>query len=323
MNNQDKIRHTLDTAIKSLYQMLIIVNEDTGECEMIDHNRELDNISQDVHSFDQFCQELYVNIHPEDREDFLHFTDAGGFPKAIKNKVFTSFECRLRHVNKRYYWSEITFCNGTEEDHSVGHDHLFLIRDIHEWKKKELNQEAEQRAVLKTLQNKYDALFEENMIDQQTGCYNRKGMKYYTDIILDKARSAGDYLFVCVADLNGLKHLNDTYGHAAGDKAIAVVSRELLKAAPQGSRIVRIGGDEFLLMASLPEDSREPEEMGGKIDAALQDYSAHQEHPYEVGVSYGWVLMPLKEGMMDLDEYIEMADARMYEMKTQRDEFRR
>lgn len=320
MNN---MKQMVDTAIKSMYQMIIAVNGHTLECYVTDYNKELCNISEDIHLFDAFCKDLYRNIHPEDRVGFKLFTDPNNFPKELKEKVFTSYICRIRQVNSQYYWSKIVFCNATKEDSTEGYDYLFLIQDVHEWKMKELQEEAEQRAIVKQLQEKYTALFEENMRDEQTGCYNRKGMKYYTDIILEDAQKNGKHIFVCVADLNGLKHLNDTYGHAAGDEAIAVVSGELLKAAPKGSRIVRMGGDEFLLMATLPQDSKEPEEMSIKIEKGLEAYNLAHPNPFTIGTSYGWVLLPVKDGMVDLDEYIEMADAKMYDMKMKRDKYRR
>ena len=230
---------------------------------------------------------------------------------------------QIRHSDRKYSWSEVSFCNTTEEDSAQGNNCLFLVREIDERKTAELNKEAEERAMLKSLQDKYDALFEENMIDEQTGCYNRKGMKYYSDMVIDEAREKGRFLFVCVADLNGLKHLNDTYGHAAGDEAIAAVSSELLRSAPKGSRIVRTGGDEFLLFAALDKDSREPYEMNDKIDEGLKAYNGSHSNPYEIGASYGWVLRPYKERMTDLDEYVGMADAKMYEMRVERDKYRR
>ena len=317
------MRQTVDTAIKSLYQMIMTVDSNTRECFVTDYNQEIHSITEEIHLFDEFCEDLYRNIHPEDREGFKKFTDPAYLPEELKEKVFTSYACRIRHTNSQYCWSKIIFCHASVEDSTAGNKYLFLIQDIHNWKIKELQEEAEQRAVLKDLQDKYTALFEENMRDAQTGCYNRKGMKYYTDLILAEARANNKDLFVCVADLNGLKHLNDTYGHAAGDEAIAAVSAELLKAAPKGSKIVRTGGDEFLLIAALPSDSKEPEEMNKKIDDGLEAYNLAHPNPFTIGASYGWVLLPVKDGMVDLDEYIEMADAKMYEMKMQRDKHRR
>ncbi|MCR5652005.1 MAG: sensor domain-containing diguanylate cyclase [Lachnospiraceae bacterium] len=313
---------SIKNAIKSLYQMIIVIDRDAAVIETADHNKELKNLSE-TRSYSAFRRGILINIHPEDREAFALFSDKDHFLKELEKKLFISGEFRIRYADGRYYWSEITICNALKEDSTEGNDCLMLIRDIDERKVRELKEEAEQRAVLKELHDRYEELFEENMRDDQTGCYNRKGMKYYTDIIIDQAEKSGKNVFVCVADLNGLKHLNDTYGHAAGDEAIAEVSSELLKAAPKGSRIVRTGGDEFLLMAVLEPDSKEPDEMGTKLDKALDLYNKAHSNPYVIGVSYGWVFLPLKKGMTDLDEYIETADKRMYEMKTERDEFRR
>jgi len=341
--NIDAAEQIVGNAVRSMYQMIMIINLQTYDSHFIDHNKELRNIPNNVTSFGSFCNGLYRNIHPEDREGVINFTDPDQFTKELADKVFTSFECRIRQADSRYYWSRIIFCNAAGVDTArmsenqftqsarscfagdtgAEYECLFLIQDIHEWKMKELQEEAEQRALFKELQDKYSELFEENMRDEQTGCYNRKGMKYYIDMVLDEARQTGKYLFVCVADLNGLKHLNDTYGHAAGDEAIAAVSAELLKAAPKGSRIVRTGGDEFLLFTALDKDSSEPEKMNEKIDQGLEEYNKLHPNPFSIGASYGWILLPLKEGMTDLDEYIEIADAKMYEMKVLRDKYRR
>ncbi|MCR4591213.1 MAG: sensor domain-containing diguanylate cyclase [Lachnospiraceae bacterium] len=316
----NKIR--IGNVIRSLNQMVIVINGDDFSITVEDHNAELRSI-RNTGSFEGFRGDLHKNIHPEDREAFSLFTRKKRFIKELDEKLFISDEFRIRHTDSRYYWSEITICNASEEDSTEGHDYILLIRDIHEWKTRELSEEAELRRNLEDLREKYDSLFEENMKDEQTGCYNRKGLRYYTDIVIKEALKTGRHIFVCVADLNGLKYLNDTYGHAAGDEAIATVSSGLLKSAPQGSRIVRTGGDEFLLMAVLPEDSKEPGEMGVKLDAGLEKYNRSHRNPFEVGVSYGWVLLPVKDGMTDLDEYIAMADEKMYEMKKERDEHRR
>ena len=323
MEKKTDIKKTIGNAICSLYQMIMAVNADDMECHVVDYNKEIQNISDDINLFDEFCEDLHENIHPEDRAAFEQFTSPNYFPRALSEKVYTSMECRIRQTNHKYYWSKVIFCNATEKENVGGKDYLFMIQDIHDSKMQEIREDAEQRNVFQGLQQKYDALFEENMLDQQTGCYNRKGMKYYSDMVIREARDTGKYLFVCVSDLNGLKYLNDTYGHAAGDEAIATVSSVLLASAPQGTRIVRTGGDEFLLFAALDKDSKEPEAMAEKLDAGLAKYNKEHENPYEIGASYGYVLLPVKEDMINLDEYVEMADAKMYEMKVQRDKHRR
>ena len=125
------------------------------------------------------------------------------------------------------------------------------------------------------LQNEYDRLFDENMRDEQTGCLNRKGLSYYETVTLSRAKKDGKELFVCVLDLNGLKFLNDTYGHAAGDKALAAVADALKKSAPKETFIVRTGGDEFLIFGALDRDSEEPVQMEAGLEKHLLEYKYH------------------------------------------------
>ncbi len=63
--------------------------------------------------------------------------------------------------------------------------------------------------------------------------------------------------------------------------------------------------------------------METKIEAGIDEYNRDHPNPYTIGTSYGWVVMPYQDGMSDIDAYIEIADAKMYEMKTVRDEYRR
>ncbi|MBO4505494.1 MAG: GGDEF domain-containing protein [Lachnospiraceae bacterium] len=324
-----KINASIHNSIRSLFQMIVLVDDTSGQYEILDHNRELENIptgsdgDEKRGSFEVLCKSLKKNIHPKERDEFRIFTTKENYVQRLGDHVHISMECRIRHSDRKYYWSEIIMCNTTAEDSTEGNDSIFMIRDIHERKTAELAREAEDRAILKKLQDKYDKLFEENMTDQQTGCYNRKGLKYYSELVIDEAKKNGKDLFVCVADLNGLKYLNDTFGHVAGDEAIGVVSSELKNAAPEGSKAVRLGGDEFLLFAAIDTESREPDAFSAKLERAIDAYNKSHSNPYTVGCSYGWVVLPVKEGMTDLDEYIDLADQKMYEMRVIRDKHRR
>ena len=318
----------IDNAIRSLFEALVCVDESGGKCVVVDHNSELDNLFSDLPDMDnvnyqELREKMIKDIHPEDREEFSRFTDHKRYIEQLSVNVHTSIECRIRHSDNRYYWSEIIICNTTIEDSTTGNGCLLMIRDIDRRKVRELNEEAKERALFSRLQDKYDTLFVENMTDQQTGCYNRKGLKYYSDIVIDEAVKNSRNLFVCVSDLNGLKHLNDTYGHAAGDEALLAVAKVLTASAPTGSKVVRIGGDEFLIFAAIDPASNEADIFPDKVDKGIEEYNKSHSNPYQVGASYGWVVLPPKDGMSSLDEYIEMADAKMYEMRLKRDKYRR
>ena len=241
MKDISEYKRSIANAIKSLYQLIMVIDVSEGKGIIADRNEEFSYLAGDNDDYGIFIKALYKNIHPGDRERFREFTSRDNIPDILSESVSTSMECRIRRGNKGYCWSEIIFCNASEEDKAGGNEYFLLIRDIHDLKTESLKKEREERRILLTLQKNYDSLFEENMTDQQTGCYNRKGLKYYTEKVIKEAEESGKSLFVCVADLNGLKYMNDTFGHAAGDEAISVVSSALIKAAPGGSSIVRTG----------------------------------------------------------------------------------
>ena len=81
MKDENTIRNMTGNAVRSLYQMIMLVNEETFKCHVIDYNRELRSVSEAVSSFDEFCDDLYENIHPEDREGFKRFINPDYFPK--------------------------------------------------------------------------------------------------------------------------------------------------------------------------------------------------------------------------------------------------
>src|SRR6202166_413994 len=89
------------------------------------------------------------------------------------------------------------------------------------------------------------------MIDALTGLYNRRFAEQR--LVAEVARSArkGHPLTVVLLDLDEFKHINDTYGHAAGDLVLQEFAAALNRAIRGGDLAVRMGGDEFLLI--LPE----------------------------------------------------------------------
>ena len=308
----------VNIAIRELYRLILVVDEETRECKYLDYDREVMNLPYDPDDYDQFCDELRENIHPGDRGEFFDFSDSEHVKNALAENPFVSIECRLKLYDKRYYWNEITFCRVKSESGEFG-QFLLLIRDVHEKKVRNLEEIKDLMNVYADIKEDYAELFEENMRDIQTGCYNRKGLKYYTDKAICDARDRNLYMFVCVLDLNGLKHINDTYGHDDGDVAISEIAKELLANAPKNTYVVRTGGDEFLVFGAMDPESDGPDRMCEGVQNGLDRFNDEHDYPYAVGVSYGWVLLPIKEDMNDLDEYVEIADSKMYEMKRETD----
>lgn len=157
-----------------------------------------------------------------------------------------------------------------------------------------------------------------SMKDSLTGLYNRLGyhdLAYplYRDITEKKGRLA-----IIFIDMDRLKHINDTFGHATGDLAIRSVASVILRNCPEGAIPVRYGGDEFLLLMTA-ENEEAVRRLLGSVSSALPAEAGKLGVPDVVGVSSGFVLTDPASGKT-LDEYVLEADSRMYEEKKKKKE---
>jgi diguanylate cyclase (GGDEF)-like protein len=89
------------------------------------------------------------------------------------------------------------------------------------------------------------------LVDSLTGLFNRRFAERQIRAEVARAQRKNYQLTVVLFDLNDFKHINDRYGHAAGDTALKAFADRLTSACRQGDVAVRLGGDEFMLL--LPE----------------------------------------------------------------------
>ncbi|MBQ2609609.1 MAG: GGDEF domain-containing protein, partial [Butyrivibrio sp.] len=104
--------------------------------------------------------------------------------------------------------------------------------------------------------------------DEMTGVYNRRGMYAMYRSMLSEARE-GDALFVSVADMDGLKYINDTFGHSEGDFGIRTVCDTLQSVARGNEICVRSGGDEFFLIGIGPYGKEDEAERAREFAKAI------------------------------------------------------
>ena len=149
--------------------------------------------------------------------------------------------------------------------------------------------------------------------DEMTGAYNRRGMYAMYRSMLSEARE-GDALFVCVADMDGLKYVNDTFGHSEGDFGIRAVCDTLQSVAKSNEICVRGGGDEFFLIGIGPYRKEDEAERAAEFAKAIEQSSLRTEKPYTISASIGCSVFPDCR-QVRLDTALSEADERMYRYK--------
>ena len=155
--------------------------------------------------------------------------------------------------------------------------------------------------------------------DYLTGLFNRRGF-YREFSVLQRESADRDVLaFLVSADLDGLKDINDTYGHLEGDNAIVTVAHALQKCAKNGEICARFGGDEFAVGGVIGTDAAESyfDAFRVRLEDYLKRYNQISGNPYPVEASIGFYAEPLTADF-DLDRMIKNADAQMYADKTER-----
>ncbi len=142
--------------------------------------------------------------------------------------------------------------------------------------------------------------------DALTGLANRR--KLLDDLEQALAGDSGaEELILVVFDLDGFKHYNDTFGHPAGDALLSRLGVKLASVAPRTASSYRLGGDEFCVLARIPDGGAE-----ALLEAASGALSEVGEG-FVVGSSFGAVFLP--EEAAESSEALRIADQRLYAQK--------
>ena len=136
-------------------------------------------------------------------------------------------------------------------------------------------------------------LFQAALRDPLTGCYNRRFLMA-REVELKRGRRRWG---VVIADIDRFKDYNDLHGHETGDRVLVRVARFLTGEARPDDAVVRIGGDEFLILLTGA--------TAHSADTVAKRLRATGRERVPVGLSYGWAI---REGGEDLDDTIRRAD---------------
>lgn len=172
---------------------------------------------------------------------------------------------------------------------------IFQIQDITERKRAE--------AAIQTL----------SLADELTGLYNRRGFLAFCKQHLNSLQRTRQSVALVYADLDGLKVINDSFGHKEGDRAL-IKTAELLKETFRSSDVLgRLGGDEFTALAVVEPGDR-VDQVVERLEQKFANYNALKIAPYELSISIG-VAQFDPEARQSMEDLMALADVAMYENK--------
>ena len=156
------------------------------------------------------------------------------------------------------------------------------------------------------------------MLDPLTGIYNRRGYENKLRELYDNLSDDKRYLSIVSIDMDGLKYINDNFGHAEGDEALARLAIVMRSLADKDEVCARIGGDEFVML--LLSESRDRHlNFPVLFDKAIKEEAERFGKPYPFGASLG-ICCINEEKNLPLMACIQMADKRMYMQKKNKKE---
>ncbi len=145
--------------------------------------------------------------------------------------------------------------------------------------------------------------------DQGTGIYNRTYFMEYMSRLLEDSRRA----VLCYMDLDGLKHVNDNYGHLEGDEYIRSFVESIQIQLRDMDVFARIGGDEFCaVLTDCPREMAHQKMISG-LDYFLENHNKE----YPASFSFGLIEIGDDEESLSIEELLRQADVAMYECKRQ------
>lgn len=232
-------------------------------------------------AFEKMCKHL---VPPEYQKEMHEFTNLDTLDERLPNTdYYISIQFKSLHLG----WAEGYFIASDRDENGKLCHAIWAIRTINDEKQKE------------------EKLFYNSYIDELTGLYNRKMYSEDTEENIDEFMK-DDFLYVSM-DLNGLKHINDTKGHVAGDELIKGAAVCMKKVFEPYGRVYRTGGDEFIAILNIASE---------KVNGLMNEFkhtTANYKGKYidSISVSTGYVIWNDNKEL-SISQIERLADERMY-----------
>lgn len=156
-----------------------------------------------------------------------------------------------------------------------------------------------------------DALKSLALMDELTGVYNRRGFMALAERQMKAARRRGQSLILLAADVDNLKQINDTHGHAAGDQALVAAAGVLRQTYREADVVARIGGDEFTVFP-LDAAAESGPLLIERLEERLRSWNLVNRAPYQLSLSVGYSVVDPGDRSKTLEQALLEADTQLY-----------
>ncbi|MCX5871641.1 MAG: GGDEF domain-containing protein, partial [Deltaproteobacteria bacterium] len=179
---------------------------------------------------------------------------------------------------------------------------------------RELQEANEQlRTAYEQIETQAVKLKELSLVDELTGLNNRRGFLTLAEHQLKIAERANSILILLYMDLDNFKHINDTLGHAEGDKVLVAAADIFRTTFRQSDILGRLGGDEFVVLITDENDTGE-EFLKARLERSLHEFNSEKSRNYKLSISIG-MSVRRPDAPCSLRELMDRADSLMYQDK--------
>lgn len=145
-------------------------------------------------------------------------------------------------------------------------------------------------------------------MDELSGLYNRR----YLNAVLTKRKNTDENsLYGIMMDVNDFKHINDSFGHSMGDRAIGTMGHILFKSIPDSGIAIRYAGDEFIVLL-IGADKESVLATINEINKNISRFNESKAEPFELSVSMGYAEFGIDD---NAEAFLKNMDDKMYEEK--------
>jgi len=251
--------------------------------------------------FSRNVKDFYVRS--EDRKD--HIAELSSAPMAFK-------EYELRRADGRRFWVRDHSRRVSGPDGATLHYDGILV-DITERK----TMERRYQQALRKLQISNEKLESLSLSDHLTGLNNRRGFYSFGLQQMKIAKRLKEDNYLVFLDIDYLKEVNDTYGHAVGDLLLQGVATILRTTLRESDVLGRIGGDEFAVLAMRSKGQGE-RGLPARIEESVRAYRLKDYPRLRLSVSMGLVRIDPQK-YQQLDDFLAHADFLMYQEKRKKE----